>query len=138
MAIKPLTLREYTYQSDSDSAKGTKNATDFKLKTYQSRVATEINDSVLRRSKDGNLTFLTHELHWLTTKFGLAGWSNLKDEKGKEIKFKSEKYRLGDRDYDVASDESLNLLPLTVINELANVIAENNAATGEEIKNSEG
>ena len=68
-------------------------------------------------------------------RFGLKGFKNLKDSRGKEVVFKTEKRTLANTEYDVVSNETLKYIPKFALAELAQVIANKNELSDVEAKN---
>jgi hypothetical protein len=73
-----------------------------------------IEDKTIKINKDETLSFTTGTFNWEVCKKGIVNWENLLDENNKEIKII--------KDDTGVSDDSLNLLPLDIITEIANVI----------------
>lgn len=67
-------------------------------------------------------------------RYGLKGFKNwLLD--GKEVEFKTSKEKVFDREIDIVSDDTLKMIPLFAINELASVIWGENEVSEELEKN---
>lgn len=69
-------------------------------------------------------------------RFGLTGFDNFKDGKGKNNKFETEEVSRSGREYTVATDAMLNLLGIQLIQELAGKIKEISEVSQAEEKNS--
>lgn len=69
---------------------------------------------------------------------GLAGFTNLTDAKGGQVSFKTQKAVVNGREYEVVADETLNVLGIRVIGELAREIKKISEVSGQEAKNSAG
>jgi hypothetical protein len=69
---------------------------------------------------------------------GLAGFTNLTDAKGGQVPFKTQKAVVNGREYEVVADETLNVLGIRVIGELAREIKKISEVSGQEAKNSAG
>ncbi len=79
------------------------------------RQFTILEDKMAKINKDESISFTTGSFNWEVLKKGTTGWDNLLDEKGKEVK--PNKNGQGE-----ILDSSLDLLPLSIITEIANVI----------------
>ena len=62
-------------------------------------------------------------------RFGLRGWRNFKDAKGKEIKFAAETLKVGDKTYQIVAPECMDRLDVGLVQELANQIKERSQVT---------
>lgn len=71
-----------------------------------------------------------------TVRFGLAGFANLPDARGNLAHFKPAKAIINGREYQVAHDDTIRLLDLDVIRELADQIKKISEVSKEEEKNS--
>jgi len=69
---------------------------------------------------------------------GLVGFSNFFDKTGKEVCFGANNIKINDRDYTVASDATMKLLGIQLIQELAEQIKNISEVSASEEKNSSG
>jgi len=67
---------------------------------------------------------------------GLVGFSNFFDKNGKEVRFETHDIKINGRDYTVASDATMKLLGLQLIQELAEQVKNISEVSAEEEKNS--
>ncbi|RLA87314.1 MAG: hypothetical protein DRG40_00700 [Deltaproteobacteria bacterium] len=137
MAIKALRLGEtWEYVSKFDPDK--ENPTVWILGTLDSEVYSLLMDELAvyrveggQPEPDMKLNYFERNLR--TVQYGLKGWKNFKDEKGKEIPFETE--RRGK--HEVVRADLVRRIPFPVIQELAEEILKANTLTEEEAKNSE-
>ena len=71
-------------------------------------------DKTIKVHKDASFSFTSGSFNWEICKKGIVNWENLIDEHNKEIKIQ--------KDIDGVTDDSLNLLPVELISEIAEVI----------------
>ena len=69
---------------------------------------------------------------------GLAGFVNFADAKGNQVQFKTQKAVVNGRQYDVVSDEIMNMLGVRLVQELAGEIKKISEVSKAEEKNSAG
>jgi len=69
---------------------------------------------------------------------GLVGFSNFFDKNGKEVRFEANTIKINDREYSIASDATMKLLGIQLIQELAEQIKSISEVSAEEEKNSSG
>lgn len=121
---------DYIVKSDLKSKVPTKfklgiidNATMARLKDGQTRYI--LND----KSKDGNsdMTINRHQHNVEVVRHGLRGWENLSDGKG-QVSFKKGEDGL-------VTDDVMKVLPLNVVEEIAEEIIRLNSFSGDESKN---
>lgn len=86
-----------------------------KISRILPRQFTILEDKMAKINKDESISFTTGSFNWEVIKKGVVGWENLLDDTGKTIK--CSKSGAGE-----ALDASLNLLPMSIITEVANVI----------------
>jgi len=67
----------------------------------------------------GNIDFTQN--NFTIVKYGLKGFKNFLLD-GKEVEFKINKEKVFDREIEIVSEDTLKIIPLFVINELASVI----------------
>lgn len=89
--------------------------------------------------KDGKTTYVQGNVdyalnNFLIVKYGLKGFRNFILD-GKEVEFKVNKEKVFDREIDAVSDETLSMIPLFVINDLADEIWGENQVSEELAKN---
>lgn len=161
MAINALSLastREYISRLDPhhpDKAKdyqgqyipaGTtvpdpKKATRWKLGTLDSRVYGYLRDitTEIVQTDDGQASrrLAVNKMYREAVRFGLRGWENFKDHRGKEVERVTEEFTLGGKVYVVLTDKVLDVIPGEVIAELGQAIRDGNEVTEDEAKNSE-
>ncbi len=129
------------YESTYDPQKGQEGATKFVLGTLPARVQAMLRDKATKFRPDPNennnvvAEFLPNEAAFETVRYGLRGWKNFLDAKGDEIEFKTVSRSVAGRQFQVVSEMILDLLPLEVIQELADKIRNLNKASEEERKN---
>ena len=80
----------------------------------------------------GNIDFTQN--NFVIVKYGLKGFKNFLLD-GKEAEFKTTKEKVFDREIDVVSEDTLKIIPLFAINELASVIWGENQVSEELEKN---
>lgn len=68
-------------------------------------------------------------------KFGLKGFENFKDKSGNNILFEQTARHLGNRVFDVVTDNIINIIPMQIIAELGAEILRIQNLSSEEIKN---
>lgn len=145
MAIKALqldTVRDY--ESVLDDARGTPEATVWKIGTLDSRTSGRIKDSFTRFIVDPNApdeevsTSLSQsDVNYQRVQYGLKGFERFRDAKGNDIKFQTVSRRHGGKSYDIVADSVMALIPEAIIAELAFEIAKDNELTKEAAKNSD-
>ena len=141
MAMIGLTLAGTSvFESATDPDKGTPQATRFTLGTVDMNVMSTVLDKALvfRQSEPGDQATQVrqNEVNIDLVRHGLRGWERFLDAKGNEIEFKTVKARVAGKAYDVVSDDSLAVLGLQLIAELANEIRKQNVPDRGEEKNS--
>lgn len=141
MAITAITVGktwEYVSKQDPDP----QNPTVFVLQVLPARVLAHLQDEAtvfqLGDNPDDRATRLRlNEVNYDIVRFGLVGIRNLRDEHGQEVQFSKERTVLAGKSYEVASHRILDMLPSSVINELAQEILERNTLGDDELKNSD-
>lgn len=131
----------------TDAAKGTKvvttledGATKFFLKSLDVFLMGHIYDnatSISGKQGDDNVQINTrmNQTNIQAVRHGLTGWDNFKDGKNNSVPFKSSKVNVNGRNYTVASDETMNLLGVQLIAELAQQIKDASEVAPSEEKN---
>lgn len=59
-------------------------------------------------------------------RYGLRGWNNFKDSKGKPLEFKTKEWMVYGKPYTIVDDDSLQMLPSWLISELGRKILDRN------------
>jgi hypothetical protein len=114
MAIIAKKSAEEVYTYVPISERGEKKPFTVKVRRLTPKEYTFIEDKITRYNQDETISFSTGTFNWNVVKKGLVDWENLLDEKGKPIPIEVGK--------DGVLDSSLNLLPLDIITEIANLI----------------
>lgn len=143
MAIVGLTLSsEVAHQSKLDPDYGKENATTFKLGTLDSRIMGRLKDDATSFAVNPNapeeevdVSIGQNELYYLACSFGLKGWTNLKDEEGSDIKYRTRKKNFAGRTYEVVDDGALARIPQPVLSELGAEIIRLNEISLADAKN---
>lgn len=127
------------YQSPRDPAKGTPEATTFKLGAIPSRVYTQLKDKGTSFTQDSEnpdsvkAAFSPNKIARDIVRFGLKGFDNFD-----ELEFKTQKEKVGPALFDVVHDDVMDRLDIDTIRELSEEIKRLCEFDGEEIKNSVG
>ena len=66
---------------------------------------------------------------------GLAGFKNFLNKSGSQVAFKTQKAVVNGREYEVASDDTMNMFGVQLIQELASKVKEISEVSAEEEKN---
>lgn len=146
MPIKAVDLtRTKRFISQYDDASEEGKATVWLLGTLSSRDVGRIRDSVTSiklntaEGSDPN-EVETHiertKMNFEAVRVGLKGWENFIGPDGNSIPFKTIKRDVGGTRRDVVADELLDMIPLDVVNELADEILQGNLLSEEEAGNS--
>jgi len=99
-----------------DSQKGEKKPFAVTIKPIDSVRLVTLEDGLLKRGQDNSLSISTGSYNVSLCKNSIIGWENMEDDKGKAINIK----------LSVAgfiANESLEMLPTTLLSEIASVIA---------------
>lgn len=145
MPVKTLKIiGTFDYMCTLDDAYGTPEASVFTLRMLDSRVAGQIKDASMsiapadgnRVDPRGTTIMNLAETAFKTCQFGIAGWRNVFDAEGNELKYETTKRVVGQTLYEVVDPTLLALLPLEVLDQIANAIRIGNVVTKEEVKNS--
>ena len=115
MAITTKRKQQDSYEYVPLSERDDKKPFTIKLKRIMPRQFTILEDKMARINADESISFTTGSFNWEVLKKGTTGWSNLLDEDGKDI-------RPAKNGQGEILDNSLDLLPLSIITEIANVI----------------
>lgn len=139
--IKALDLSEqnkFVSKLDKDDEKTT-----FYLGVLDTRIKKQIEDIALEYEFDPSApgtakaksSFNIGKSEMEFVQFGLKGFDNFVDSKGKSIPFKTETIIRGNRQYYVVTEEILRIIPGNIITELAKEIKSINSVGEEERKN---
>ncbi len=142
MAIIGLSLEATRdYESKFDPARGTPEATKFILGTLDSRVAGKLRDLATTVMVDPNkpddevaTKINMEDVNFQTVQFG-ARWENLVDTNGNAIECNTKNRSLGGKSYKVVDPDTLRLIPMAVIRELADEIRKVNELDEDAAKN---
>lgn len=140
MAIVALNLAStWEFVSELDPAKGTEEATRFRLGALDARVMAHIRDlatSVTARSVEaGDVRINMASMLFAAAQFGLRGWTNLRDSAGNDVPFRTVDRVVGGKTYKVVAPELLELLPFDVVQEIGQAVLDGNSLSKEEAKN---
>lgn len=118
----------------------TKSPTVFKLRPLDVFLQGYIWDnssSIKGKSGESDVEMVTrvNQTNIDTVRFGLAGFDNLKDEKGNGLTFKTQKDVVNGRPYEVASDETMRLFGVKLVGELSRKIQSLSEVSAEDEKN---
>jgi len=115
MAIFANTKSKEEYKYVPISERGEKKPFTVTLRRLTPKEFTFIEDKIARYNQDTTITFNTGTFNWEIVKKGVIDWENLLGEDKRPIKPGIGK--------DGVLDESLNLLPMDIITEIATVIS---------------
>ena len=127
-AITPDQTFEYICESD----RGSEQPTKWVLGILDSRLMAHIEDAVakLEMGKKGSdhadPVFRTGTRRWLLVKFGLRGWVNFVDANGQPFAESFDTTPLFGKSYKTVNDRVLELIPTSVLTELAGELSEQN------------
>lgn len=131
------------YQSKFDPDVGTPQASRFTISTLDSRVAGKLKDmgttmhiDPTRPDDDVATSVNMEDVNFQTVQFGVSAWENVVDDKGQPIEYKTVGRRLAGKSYKIIHEDVLSLLPLSVINELAEEVRKVNELEEDAAKNS--
>lgn len=113
LVINKKPVEDYGYTPILE--RGQENPFRAKVKRILPRQFTILEDKMAKINKDESISFTTGSFNWEVLKKGMTGWEGMVDENGKEVKC----LKSGGGE---VLDSSLNLLPLDLITEIANVI----------------
>jgi len=99
-----------------ESQKGQKDAFCVTIKPISSVKLMSLEDGLLKRSADNSVSISTGTYNASLCKNAITGWENMVDAAGKPIKMKANAAGF-------IMDESLDMLPSSVITEIAQVVA---------------
>lgn len=141
MAITGLSTSETEeYISQHDTAKTEEDgATIWLLGALDAYTRARIGDNamIMEQSDDGSSRFKissgTRNLE--AVKFALRGWRNFPDTEGNENVHKTQSTFMNGKTYQILTDELLNIIPQSIVNELGAKIIEVNSLMMEEEKN---
>lgn len=143
MAIIGLTLAaEEAFQSDYDTKKGSKEATNFMLGTIDSRVMGRLRDDATSFAvnpsapeEEVDVSVGQNTLFYLACQFGIKGWTQFRDKDGNDIPFRTQKRNMGGKSYTIVADEVLSRIPQPILAEIGEKIISLNEVTADEEKN---
>jgi hypothetical protein len=115
MALKVRTSKPKTYEYIPISERGEEKPFTVEIRQLSKREYAVIEDKLARFHRDESITFSSMSTNYELVQQGLVGWKNMFDDRGKPIE---PVIKNG-----VVDAESLDLLPIEIIQELANVIA---------------
>jgi len=127
-AITPDQTFEYVCEADRNS----EQPTTWVLGILDSRLMAHIEDAVakLEMGKKGSdqadPVFRTGTRRWLLVKFGLRGWVNFGGANGQPIAESFDTTPLFGKSYKTVNDRVLELIPTSVLTELAGELSEQN------------
>jgi len=114
MALVVNRAKEQTYEYVPIAERGEKKPFKVTVRRLTPKEFSFIEDKMARINQDQSVSFTTGTFNWEIVKKGLVDWESLLDENGKPVKIV-----IGS---DGVTDNSLNLLPVDLIAEIANVI----------------
>ena len=144
MAIKALDLSKiHEHVSIHDDDKDPKTATVFKLGVLSSRDVGRIRDTVTSvtisttgaQNEDVSTNIEKSKMNFEALRRGLKGWSNFIGPDDKPVPFATHSRDVDGRQREVVRAELLDLIPLIVVEELAELILADNQATETDLKN---
>ena len=115
MAITTQRKQSDGYEYIPLSERADKKPFTVNIKRILPRQFSILEDKMARINADESISFTTGSFNWEVLKKGTTGWKNLLDEDGKEI-------RPAKNGQGEILDASFDLLPLSIITEIANVI----------------
>jgi len=126
------------FESPRDPAKGTAEATKFKLGAIPSRIYTMLKDRAATFKADPNdqsdvLVFHGNTAARDYVKYGLKGFENYGN-----LEFKTVQERIAGKNYDVVADDVLEAIDVETIRELSDQVKQLSDLDGEAVKNLEG
>jgi len=127
-AISPDQTFEYVCENDRESEQPTK----WVLGVIDGRVRQYINDRAVVVVENGKPdeasghTLRTGTWQRLIVKFGLRGWVNFLDADGKPMADSFDHLPIGSKSYAVVPDRVLDVMPFTVLSELATQLSKQN------------
>lgn len=128
MAWKTLTLdQRVLYVSKNDPERET-NPTKFFLRPLSLRTRGTIRDENMQFEATGRKTarmvgtMRVMRAALATVRYGLAGWENMRDEKDQPVAFETEKQMINGRPVECIDPDLLDLLPASLVEELADEI----------------
>lgn len=142
VGIRLNATREYQ-SKELDDNYGTPEAVVFKLGTLSSRVLVLLRDAATKFVPDPNdmtqvtAQFLPNHSAYETVRYGLRGWVNFRDVDGDDIPFNTLQRNVSGISMDAVDDETMDVIPIDLIRELAEAITEDNVLDEEASKNSD-
>ncbi len=114
MALTVSTKPVKTYEYIPLSERGEEKPFTINIRPLTKREYALIEDKIAKFYRDETMTFASASTNIETFQRGVTGWNNLLDENGKQIK--------PDKMNGMLTDDAINLLPIDIITEVANVI----------------
>jgi hypothetical protein len=142
VGIRLDATREYQ-SKELDDNYGTPEAVVFKLGTLSSRVLVLLRDSATKFVPDPNdmtnvtAQFLPNHSSFETVRYGLKGWTNFRDHEGNDIPFKTVTRTVAGLSMDAVDNDTMDVIPIDLIRELAEEITRDNVLDEEKAKNSD-
>lgn len=97
------------------SQKGETSPFSVSIKPLTSKQVLLLEDKLVKRSGESDVTFSTGEFSYNTCKLGIIEWENIEDSEGKTLK-------LVKGSDGTVSDVSMSAIPSAMITEIANII----------------
>ncbi len=140
MAIKTLNLdAEWEFQSKHDSEKGTDGATVFVLGTLSNRLLSYLQDkaTTFKGTSEENVeaSIMNASLAIEIFKYGVRDIRNLPDADGNPITFEAQKQNIHGIDVRAVKPHILDVLPKTIVMEVADELQKKNELSEDEAKN---
>lgn len=110
-------------------------ATVFELGPLDQRTYTRLVDGAMSVGQGTGVQVRTSQMNYEIVRFGLRGWKNFQNGKGKTVPFLTEKLPVGSTTYHVATDQTLTALGHDLIRELAAKIKSLSQVSVEQAKN---
>lgn len=141
MAIKQINLhKRHEFQSQFDDAKGTPEATTFVLRELDTFLTAHVSDLMTKLTFEGGEQEMSisdfSSVSVLACQLALVDVVNFQDESGAPVPFRTQKKNVKGRTYDVAHDDFIRSVPMTILTEMFGHIQTMNSVTADEAKNS--
>ena len=127
-AITPGETREYVLQRERES----ESPTIWILRNLTRRERAKIEDSIGAMDKNEQFCAKVGSSNLLTLRFGLAGWKNFCFQDGSEAQFKTKPGPFG---RGIPTNETLDLIPYSIVSELVEAINSESTVSEEDEKN---
>ena len=115
MAIKAIKNKDLTYKYIPLIERGEKDPFTVTIRPLTSREFSVVEDVLSRINPDQTMGFAAGSFNFEIVRRGLVDWENLLDEEDKPVEIK--------KSGGMVSIESMNMLPVEIITELATVIS---------------